>query len=677
MSERAETESQNPDARETPRTKFMYNAPRWENVHFAPPPPVVHTPLFVWHLAIWNPVAVPIEQSDDAAGPILQQAAALNVNLAIERHRWLLKIDLFIADLYAKIMAERRSEEEPGVEAEFLVGGDLHLFHSTIASPLDSSRRRIIPQHGAPVGDGHEQVRTMRAPWHGAWVTFRVEVHAEIVTLTVYIDMSSFKVPSDRERDGTTGLNDLCRLSEGLSDLNDLLRKNEQSSKKYAEVFQKLYYTPRRTILKHLLGMKTEDVQKFGRAFADFRGLVLTSPVERPGDADAQPFFLLQGPPRGDDSTRIVAPALKPEQWQIKLRRLWPFLKTPPAENVDPKKHEFSISRMLGGRAMLATTLSLQPREFERKPLFYFINTTGTSPWETGRLIALLSRLGTFRLAALLNMEKVHQVASRLNVSETLVREALDRISTVLGSDGLEALSPEEQLRLAKKRADILAQYLPQIGESLKSITDPFSRQNVPNEGIALAPDNFERRLALSRVYARKFRQNVGRLRIGRMEGYLPYDEFVEHRLGATYAMVDLISTRFRQVRTDMNTLRQIEIAQQGRIAEAQTTQLQKTAEWILFLIFIPYYFGEVLLEKVLRSEKHAWLERRVGLLWLAIWIASATLANEGVRKFIKRAFIRPGKALDEYDKMRPMARLILTAGIACTAGSLIAALRY
>lgn len=580
-----------------------------EEMEPTPPPPIVLTPLFVWHLAVWSPVVVAESQT---------QATR-------KQNRRLRRIDLAIVQLLARLAFFQPGVSE--IETDFRDGEELCLFGLPVSQLAKAKRDRSLLKRAAGVGDGHEQVRAMRITWFGLKITFRFEVLAEIVMLTTYVDASS--LPAATPEATVEVSRSLDMLRSGLSELNALLCDGEMNSGKYGEVFKRIYKAPRKTILLHILRMETKDVLPFGSDFADFRGLVISSPAEPPASG-AERFFALPGEtPLIDDAVSPwPSPApLSSKRWQAKLRVLWPFLMTPPAEAASPEQHELTISRMLGGRALLTTSLSLDQQKSVRSPLHYLIYTNGTSPWETGRMLNTLAHTGTFRLAALLNMGKMRRVAPQLTVCETLIRKALDTLAQKFDGDAEMLDEAERQIRIVKARADVLADCLPRIGESLNAMTAEFSRKN----NAPLQADNFERRIALSRLYVARFRQLVARLRIERLEGFVPYDEFVERKLGAAYALIDLISARFERIKADVTSLRQIETAQRSRLSGDQISRFQETADIVLFFFLLPYYAGEVLIEKIGgMHDNDRWA-------WLGVWLLSAAIGIERSRHLLQR----------------------------------------
>ena len=594
------------------------------------PPPVLSTPLFVWHLGVWKPID-PSERKEDA---IRKQFARL------------LQADLFIANLYAKLALDQGGQSRTRGVTSLEVGfydvtqDCLRLFGCLVSTPLNLARREFsCPSDVSLLGDGQQHIRSMCVSWFGLNVTFQFEVHSEYVTFTTYIDLSGASAlrPLDESAGDLSAEKKLNELDSALINLNKLLSENiADDGVNYADAFEKLYRHPRKTIQRHLLGMENAIVQQFGTVFADFRGLVLSAPPQGTESATATKLFFSNPRWRSVEETSPSAATPLPQRvWQSRLKTLWPFLAAKPTPSVNPRKHEFSISTMLGGRVLVATALGIQPQEQtpETLPLFYFVYANGTSARQTGRLMEMLTHLGTYRVAALLGTDKMHRAAPLLGVSEDLIRATFREILHPLSPGDLladnrrfgELNEDEREFLLARQRATILAARLPKIGSSLNDVMSLFV------EGPY--PDNFERRIELSRYYARLFRKGVGFLRIGRIEGFLPYDRFVERRLGAAYGYMDLLASRFRKINADVNTLRQTEITQRSRLAEGQTadaetkvSKLQDTADKALMFVLIPYYAGEVVIEKIFHLT--GWY------YWVAIWGLSASVAWKRGRRF-------------------------------------------
>jgi len=588
------------------------------------PPPIVDAPLLVWRLALWRPIQIfETDQGPNAS------------NDQIDR---LKQADNFITDTFIRL-SRRDQLRIPGVEdvdAPFYdrTTNTLNLFSSVVSDPLGTPKA-TRPDGFRTTIDGQQFTLSMRLSWYGRKITFQFEVHAECAALTTYMDLSqASRIPSESIRGEECAERDLYAIDNALDCLNRLLCNGESNRENYERISYDLYRLPRLTIQKYLLGVDNNFASQFGDIFGDFRGVILNASSSADADVALDPFFQPSGWQREIEAMPIGAPRISTVEWQRRLKLLWPFLMARPTEpdkradlefSADPKRIEFSVSKILKGRGLLATALGYQPQDpnLQSLPLFYFVYTSGIGARQMGRLVDTLSHMCTFRLAALLNNDKMNRAVPLLDAAENLVRQTFEKL---LGSREDDA-SPQA----VEERANILAENLPKIGRKLYAITAPFSEnQN----------DNFDRRIELSRHYVRKFRQLVGTLRLGRVEGFLPYDEFVEHRLGPAFSMADLVAARFNRIRADLNTLRQTEIALRSRLAQEQAARsqaqaaeaeqkivrLQDFAEKALLLVLVPFYGGELVIEKM-RGNQFAY--------WFLIWAISGSLAFKNVRDWL------------------------------------------
>jgi uncharacterized membrane-anchored protein len=111
-------------------------------------------------------------------------------------------------------------------------------------------------------------------------------------------------------------------------------------------------------------------------------------------------------------------------------------------------------------------------------------------------------------------------------------------------------------------------------------------------------------RVEHSRYYVAQFRASIPALRLGRLEGYQKYDQFVERRLGASYDFIDRLGTRYERASNALQTLYQNYLAvranQTGKAIQQLTDRSYKTGEEIKLLqrfaeaaligVLVPYY---------------------------------------------------------------------------------------
>jgi hypothetical protein len=138
-------------------------------------------------------------------------------------------------------------------------------------------------------------------------------------------------------------------------------------------------------------------------------------------------------------------------------------------------------------------------------------------------------------------------------------------------------------------------------------------------------------RVERSHYYQRQFRGLVSGLRIGRIQGFLTYDEAVARRLGGIYDLINTVGLRHERLREILTVLsRRVQTGRQLKQTGAINKEtriiekLQKGAEVAFWAFLFPYYFGSVLIHitnaiyltdltkphgKVSLLEKATWLE--------------------------------------------------------------------
>jgi hypothetical protein len=248
--------------------------------------------------------------------------------------------------------------------------------------------------------------------------------------------------------------------------------------------------------------------------FADFRGIVLpASPSWITKDAMVHPLRQYS-----KDDFRIRTDILHKV-----VATYWPLLKGAEAEVASsyglPSKDVVACS-VLDRAAIYVSTLGQtfsQPKGVEREtqPIRYAVITATPHRHQIGRLVDRVDRLGIFRLLALRNLWKLRSVG-----------DEIQREGIVL---------------------DLLAQSPTQYDDEWRNKLQEFGTKIQ-----SLGPDidgGLGYRIYRSRYYAESFNKLVKHLRIKRIEGFQPYDEFVERQLSQHYDFVDRLGRRIGDLR--------------------------------------------------------------------------------------------------------------------------------
>jgi hypothetical protein len=109
-------------------------------------------------------------------------------------------------------------------------------------------------------------------------------------------------------------------------------------------------------------------------------------------------------------------------------------------------------------------------------------------------------------------------------------------------------------------------------------------------------------RIGRSRHYVGQVRSNVEFLRIKRLEGYQPYDQFVERRLGGEFDFIDSLGGRYERAANNISMLDQNYLSiETERVAidtadiQEGTYGIQKAGEFASLAFLVPYYVSHIL----------------------------------------------------------------------------------
>jgi hypothetical protein len=277
----------------------------------------------------------------------------------------------------------------------------------------------------------------------------------------------------------------------------------------------------------------------YDRIFADFRAIILSEKaVELPPTMN----FFFQGsefPSWGVDARKKLFPLVNAH----KIRRL--------------REYECSVCYMLDGRAMYMSALAPQlpdSSDDERIPLECIVyahqhvpinaKRASVNKWELGRLVNQLHRLGTLRLAALKDVKLLRDARRPLGQLELIMENA------------------RESAARDEKNVMTLIQ---EAHKMLNTIYSDFVKK---------ACCELSYRIDKSRFYIGQLRPNVKFLRITRLEGYQPYDQFVERRLGGEFDFIDGLGRRYERAANNISMLDQNYLAIETRQVDEDTKKI-------------------------------------------------------------------------------------------------------
>jgi hypothetical protein len=479
--------------------------------------------------------------------------------------------------------------------------------------------------------------------WQGLRAVIRIEYHGEFVTLTSILDLSiepkPFTAVEGRE-------NQQVHLRNIMRKLKRLFDDKVAESRSYLPIafHQNLVWRDFESevlIFKKAPGLSPSAA--FGPVFADFRGMITGSTIGSPDNPlHSASDHVLQEPFRDcvrRPRTDYLDPPPAVSRWRKEsLRRLWPLFES----EAYLREFEFTASAFLDGRVIYVSALGPKPSEpldpgWEWTPVYYYLHSSNTDPWQMGRLVDRIHTLGSFRLASTIGINLLNRAGAFVDE----LREALNLASRSiqlemrrLGRD-VECWDPPSAAEEGKPAAD---EVIPSPDEAMAAVEDSYKAMD------SRFSRGFRHRLERAQYYIDRFQQEARTLRAKRIEGFQLYDEFVLRRMGGLFRYVALLSNRMSDIDARQRTLgRAYAALKTGEVTcridrqNKQIKTIQDFGEAALIGILLPYYAGTMMIEQVLDFENGAeprwiwpiWMSFFAGLVLLRMFTRRETDREE------------------------------------------------
>ena len=352
-------------------------------------------------------------------------------------------------------------------------------------------------------------------------------------------------------------------------------------------VFHDFWTIYRTEVLQHQTLEAYGDNPIFGHIFADFRGLIASDQAVAFAD---EGFFRDGNPPSwGGEAKKRFLPLIQHRN------------------RAEHSRHECAVNYMLDGRALYMSTLGPHlpsipeahriPVEFIVYAHVHPLKATIVNKWQLGRVVSQILLLGTMRLCALKDLKWLHAAGRSLGSLEESTQSARKAIAfTEIVSSGPETnVAAERQ----KKSREAMAR-IAEAHSKLNGITGDFLKET---------GDGPLYRIERSRYYVQQFEENIKLLRIKRLEGDQPYDQFIRRRLGSEFDFINRLGIRYERAASSIVTLDQNYLAiTQNALVERATkidedtmsiqSEIRKIQEWgefALLAALVPYYVTHLL----------------------------------------------------------------------------------
>jgi hypothetical protein len=517
------------------------------------------------------------------------------------------RIDEAISAVYQTLLALKRRRHVTNLRTNGEVVSDRKKMVVLFDTFMDARTGALHDREDESDFTGPDAHRTIKllATWRGIPITIYFENHIEFVTATTILDLSAHIDPSAlarlraRKRSIIDGLADrLDRIAAG-----DVGNEKEQM-KIHAFLYRGVWSSFDREILTTL----RNDKEKFGKSIADFRGLILgvnydlrkSGAHRRTGQPIVAPPFT-RYPTTGEKNLNEEFNPIWP---RAEFDSIWKIL----TSGVNEEETEITASQFLDGRAFYATTLGGQSAVGSKPnpdPLLYLVYENTANMWQLGRLVHRIHFAGTYRTVATMHFEKLREVGGGL-------LQAGMALDVALSPTGAPDHGDEGSIN--KQRSGLRDHY--------QKVENPLMKlSRIRVDGPIY--DRIER----SRHYVDQFTQNAKALRIARIAGFQPYDEFVHQKLGSVYDYIDRLGRRYVQIQQDRTLLLRRLQALDALYEERVISDAQYVADVALLSILGPYYVGSLATHIVADPSLHS-----------DIWLAAGAF---GIFSFVPITLLR------------------------------------
>jgi hypothetical protein len=616
-------------------------------------PKTLTAPSLIWHLGFWTS----FQELDKDRKVLVKEDGSPRKSPDEIRTT----LDRYIVALYHALLgndevdektpaaaAAGRAQKIAKVELTPNVSGKYLLFKNAYDEKSFSANPRSVKLEELNVRQKDIFVSTNRNvslefAWRELHVTISFEVRTEYFTISTFIEVNQ-----DRKKAGVLHPA-IDGLDESIKKIRDYLQASEPATSppspadpRPAEInsyfFHQFWEEYEKKILPgEQLGKIVEDAI-FSQIFADFRGLIVADDTIPFSDRD----FFARGrcPTWGRDAKNKLLPLIEHRNKELRIR------------------YECAVNYMLDGRALYMSTLGPQfpappaldsselpanPSSAEgssgsqfkdkRVPVEFIVyahqrydNKTIVNKWQLGRLVNQILLLDRLRLCALKDIKfllEASQLLSQLDQSTQAARDAIAKTEQAKKNPGADA---QEDASAVPSDEEVM-KLIGIAHEKLNEITRGF----LHDTGTGLSY-----RIERSRYYVTQFDENVKLLRIKRLEGDQPYDQFIRRRLGSEFDLIDRLGIRYERATNNVVSLDQnyLAITQNALVKQANQIDedihtIQKYGELFLLGALVPYYVTHLLV--LIVGEESA------PVIAGNVWIVFAVFAVANFFKILER----------------------------------------
>ena len=244
----------------------------------------------------------------------------------------------------------------------------------------------------------------------------------------------------------------------------------------------------------------------------------------------------------------------------------------------------------------------------------------------------MLHHLGTVRLAAIRDVGNLQTASLSLRRMEAKMIKLLESIQSSRSAVRNKYGDRNSLRKVSDARFDDLE--LQQLKRSAKALSSGLRIvQKRLQENSSRFPEGISYRVDRSIYYNQQFTDGITSLRIGRVEGFRPYDEFVRRGLGDAIDFVAMLRGQISRIYGVRNAFVRYQQLVEDEIVARETSKrshaierLQEVADVALWVILAPYYAGTLIFHDFLGEEPGLFSEPGPHWGFSLIWGISALI---------------------------------------------------
>jgi hypothetical protein len=577
-------------------------------------PKTLTAPSLIWHLAFWTG----FQELDKYRRPLVNVDGSPKKKRPDEIRA---AVDRYIIGLYQALLRNGEVDEASSagtaekaakVELTSNVSGKYLLFNH--AYDQESFGENSPPVKFDDLNPRQKDifVSTNRSvslefAWKQLDVTVSFEIRTEYFSISTFVEANKDRKKADILHPAIGGFDQRMKMMRDY--LQDAGLATGSADPRPAQVnayfFHQFWDEYEKKILPGALLAEIAKDAVFSQVFADFRGLVVSDEAVKFSDAN---FFAGDRyPVWGREAKNRFLPLIEHRNKELRIR------------------YECAVNYMLDGRALYMSTLGPQfpappaldsgeppanaspaarsgdwqfrdkrvPVEFIVYAYQRYDDKTIVNKWQLGRLVNQILLLGRLRLSALKDIKSLLEAGQLLSQLEQSTQAARDAIAETEEAKKNPEADAQGQHSAKAPSDEKVMELIGNAHEKLNEITGRFLKAT----GTGLSY-----RIERSRYYVTQFDENVKLLRIKRLEGDQPYDQFIRRRLGSEFDFINRLGIRFDRATNNVVSLDQnyLAITQNALVKRANQIDedihtIQKYGELFLLGALVPYYVTHLL----------------------------------------------------------------------------------